>query len=168
MMTGTPIIGVMALTGMVPPRLSEGATDIIWHSRPIRAPQRAVAGMRILWLELAMSMRAMCGTANPMKPIGPHQAVTTAVSDPERRRRVERTRPTDTPTFSAKRWPKRRALRLLAYGTVHSVSVTVSAENNARLPMPTAENVPMPHSTNEWTALSVEKKLSSEMAEEER
>ena len=41
MITGTPITGVMALTGITAPLLSDGHTDIIWHIIPRSAPHSA-------------------------------------------------------------------------------------------------------------------------------
>jgi hypothetical protein len=55
--TGTPIIGVMALIGIIP--IETGATLTSEHSRAITAPANMVIGVRILWLEVPRDRRAM-------------------------------------------------------------------------------------------------------------
>ncbi len=104
--------GVIALMGIVPAANVDGATERIWHSNPINAPVSTVTGNTMRWLEERNAIRAIWGMTRPIKPIGPHQAVTVAVSAPEMSSRPVRTRLTFTPALRAYSAPKRRALRL--------------------------------------------------------
>ncbi len=52
------------------------------HSNPTTAPTSIVAGINRKWSEVRSSKRATCGTTSPIKPIGPQNDVTTAVSTP--------------------------------------------------------------------------------------
>lgn len=72
--------GVRELMGSVP--CSPGKCANKLQNRAKSAPQRIDEGRRSLWLAVRMAKRAACGTAIPMKLIGPQREVTTAVSQP--------------------------------------------------------------------------------------
>ena len=69
MITGAPKIGVIAFKGMTPENI--GNTLIRLHNRAMNEPIRIVQGRRDLWSEVPNINRAMCGTANPIKEMGP-------------------------------------------------------------------------------------------------
>ena len=94
---GTPMIGVIALIGIT----DEGNTLMRLHNNAITAPARAVAGSKTVWLDDRNANRAMCGTTNPRNPIGPQNAVTTAVSIPDSNNNLFRVALMLTPKFSA-------------------------------------------------------------------
>ena len=123
-MMGTPIIGVMALMGIMPCGLHTLAKA---HSRAMTAPARMVAGTRRAWLLVPSDMRAMCGTTSPMKPMGPQKAVTTAVKMPVMSNRMLRVLETLTPRLRAYRVPSNKAFN----------GLTMRAEPiNAKMIMP--------------------------------
>ena len=68
-----PRIAVTELIGRVP--LYVGSCEIISLIKTNIAPMIADAGIRILWSAVLNSIRAMCGTIIPTKPIGPQNAV---------------------------------------------------------------------------------------------
>lgn len=119
----------MALMGMMPQL--EGATLSIWHSPPVAAPHRAVAGSSIRWLELRMARRAICGTIRPMNPMGPHHAVTIAVSTPDSSNIPLRHDLMFTPALSAYRVPSSRALSGFIYSMDRNTHSSVRAANTA-------------------------------------
>lgn len=86
-MTGTPMIGVMALMGMAP---VDGNTLSQTHSKATPAPVKAVAGIRTPWREVPTHNRAICGTIRPMNPMGPQKAVAAAVRPPDSNNRMLR------------------------------------------------------------------------------
>ena len=78
MMTGAPKIGVTALSGIIP--ISPGMMQIKLQSKAMALPVSMVRGISELWLEVPSISRAICGTASPMKEMGPQNAVVMAVS----------------------------------------------------------------------------------------
>ena len=70
MTTGMPSKAVTVLIGSV------SHLEIISQPSKTTAPHKAMAGSRIRWSALQKSIRAICGIANPTKPIGPQKAVT--------------------------------------------------------------------------------------------
>lgn len=72
--------GVTAFSGMIP--ASPGRMQMKLQSRAMAPPVSMVTGSRELWLEVPSMRRAMCGTASPIKEIGPQKAVVVAVSNP--------------------------------------------------------------------------------------
>ena len=91
------MIGVIALIGIT----DEGNTLMRLHNNAITAPARAVAGSKTVWLDERNAKRAMCGTTSPWNPIGPQNAVTTAVSIPDSNNNLFRVALMLTPKFSA-------------------------------------------------------------------
>ena len=73
-------------------------------------PLKMVEGMRWRWLSVASSMRDMCGTASPMKAMGPQKAVAEAVRSPVTTSSWLRRRMVFTPRFSAYCSPKSSVL----------------------------------------------------------
>ena len=69
MITGAPIIGVIAFSGIMP--ASPGRVVIILHKSAVAEPHRIVSGNSWLWLSEPRINRATCGMARPMKAIGP-------------------------------------------------------------------------------------------------
>ena len=69
--------GVTAFSGMIP--ASPGRMQMKLQSRAMAPPVSMVTGSRELWLEVPSMRRAMCGTASPIKEIGPQKAVVVAV-----------------------------------------------------------------------------------------
>lgn len=97
--TGTPMNGVMADKGSVP--RSPGKWVSNNESNATLAPITKVAGNKRRWSAVCMSRRTICGTAKPMNDMGPHRAVTAAVSSPVSRSRMVRTRLTRMPRLVA-------------------------------------------------------------------
>ena len=81
-----------AVHGMRP---EDGRTDNMLQVAPTKAPIIIVAGRSMRWVSVLIIMRAMCGTASPIKDIGPQKAVTNAVSMPLRQRSRLRKRLTE-------------------------------------------------------------------------
>ena len=67
---GIPSSAVMVLTGKA------SSFENISHTSSDIAPAIAAAGNSMRWSALRKSMRATCGIAKPIKPIGPQNAVT--------------------------------------------------------------------------------------------
>lgn len=107
-MTGAPKIGVMAFRGIVP--AEPGITLIRLHNNAMKAPVSIVTGNRDLWFDVPSNKRAICGTANPIKDIGPQYAVVIAVNNPAQSSNRKRTILIFTPKFRAYLSPKSRAL----------------------------------------------------------
>lgn len=78
-----------AVHGMRP---EDGRTDNMLQVAPTKAPIIIVAGRSMRWVSVLIIMRAMCGTASPIKDIGPQKAVAAAVSRPVARSRRLRVR----------------------------------------------------------------------------
>ena len=76
--TGAPNNEVIAFIGKVYSKVGNWA--ILSQINNTIAPVIAVAGINILWLEVVKINLAICGTANPIKAIGPEKAVMTPVS----------------------------------------------------------------------------------------
>lgn len=76
--TGEPTNAVMTLIGNTD--WLPGNWAIISHSSISEVPTRQQQGMRIRWSEEWNSDLARCGTAIPIKPIGPQKAVILPVS----------------------------------------------------------------------------------------
>lgn len=74
MTMGMPNSAVIVLMGKVRSLASTSQRSIT------TIPVRIEAGTRIRWSASAKRMRATCGTARPMNPIGPQKAVTVPAS----------------------------------------------------------------------------------------
>mgnify|MGYP006342029093 FL=1 len=70
--------GVMALRGITPP--DAGRLQIQLQSKDTAPPVSMLVGKSRDWLSVSKNIRAMWGTASPIKAMGPQNAVTTAVS----------------------------------------------------------------------------------------
>ena len=79
-MIGAPMKGVTALRGITP--LSPGKTQMALARSATAAPVRMVAGNSFWWFSVPSIMRAICGTASPIKAIGQQKAVVMAASSP--------------------------------------------------------------------------------------
>ena len=75
---GAPNKEVIALMGRVYSLVGNWA--ILSQISIIMAPLMATAGTNILWLEVLKSSFVKCGTARPIKAIGPEKAVITPVN----------------------------------------------------------------------------------------
>ena len=73
-MTGTPSKAVIQFTG------SRNFLAMMSQRSMLISPVSIVAGTSIRWSALLNSNRVTCGTANPIKPTGPQNAVTGPVS----------------------------------------------------------------------------------------
>ena len=109
MITGAPMIGVTAFKGMIP--FSPGSTQIILHNNDMAAPVRIVPGIKYRWLSVLRNILAICGTASPIKAIGPQYAVVTAVSRPVTINRQLRSLIVFIPRFSAYCSPSKIAFK---------------------------------------------------------
>ena len=69
--------GVTAFSGMMP--ASPGRMQMKLQSRAMAPPVSMVTGSRELWLEVPSMRRAMCGTASPIKELGPQVTCTADV-----------------------------------------------------------------------------------------
>ena len=98
MTTGAPKMGVMTLMGMTD---AEGMVEMRLHTNARQAPVRSVAGKSVRWLAVPSRRRAMWGTANPTKAIGPQKAVEVAVSRPVVKSNMVRVRLTLMPKLVA-------------------------------------------------------------------
>ena len=77
-MMGAPNNEVIALIGKVYSLVGNWA--MLSQISIMMAPLMATAGTNILWLEVQKSSLVKCGTANPIKAIGPEKAVITPVN----------------------------------------------------------------------------------------
>ena len=77
-MMGAPNSDVIAFIGNV--YSLEGNWAILSQISIMIAPLMATAGTNILWLEVLKSSLVKCGTAKPIKAIGPEKAVITPVN----------------------------------------------------------------------------------------
>ena len=71
--TGAPKILVIALIGST--FIEPGSWAIVSQINIKIAPQQSTAGIKILWSVVWNSCRVKCGTANPIKAMGPAKAV---------------------------------------------------------------------------------------------
>ena len=101
-MTGAPSMGVTAFNGSI--LLVPGITISILHNRAIQEPASIVTGTSILWLDEPSISLAICGTASPMKEIGPQKAVVVAVSNPVQNRMAIRVRLILIPTWKMEKY----------------------------------------------------------------
>ncbi len=101
------MIGVMAFSGMTE---DSGNVQSKLQSRAIDEPQKSVTGISSLWLSVCRINRAMCGTASPMKDIGPQNAVMIAESKPVENSNKVRALLMLIPRFSAYWFPSSKAL----------------------------------------------------------
>ena len=69
MTIGAPMRAVTELIGSAPSK--PGIRAMTLQIRASNAPTSVTAGIRIRWLEVAKMVRQRCGTARPMKTIGP-------------------------------------------------------------------------------------------------
>ena len=99
--------GVTALSGKIP--FPPGRTITMLHSNATQLPVSNVTGNNSLWLEEPSNNRAICGTANPIKEMGPQKAVAVAVRIPVQSRIKTRVRFTFMPRLAAYISPKRSA-----------------------------------------------------------
>ena len=90
---GAPNSALIVLIGNV----YAGICEIISQNNISEAPQRTVAGINILWLEVRKSPRAICGMATPTKAIGPVKAVIPPASNPVAITIKNRVRTIETP-----------------------------------------------------------------------
>ena len=74
-MIGIPSSEVMVFTGSIMPLRATTSQSRV-HSSIDTAPQSIAAGMSVRWSAVRNVMRARCGIARPIKPIGPQNAVT--------------------------------------------------------------------------------------------
>ena len=98
--------------------------------------------------------------------MGPQNAVTTAVKIPERISSLLRVARMFTPRFSAYRVPSKRALSGFISMKDNATDAITNMENNGSRSIVTPEKLPSPHITKECIPSWVEKKLSSEIADE--
>ena len=78
--TGAPIRGVMAFSGITP--WLPGIMHMRLQNKATAEPIRIVVGMIIRWSSDLIIILAMCGTISPIKDMGPQKAVTIAVRSP--------------------------------------------------------------------------------------
>ena len=90
-------------------------------------------------------MRAMWGTARPMKATGPQKAVAEAVSTPVTASSCVRRRRVATPRFSAYCSPRSSALSGLASATEQARPAAVTAAISGTCRMGTPPKLPRPH-----------------------
>ena len=107
-MIGTPIMGVIALIGMMPWGEVTLSSE---HKSATAAPVSIVTGSSRPCSDVLRASLAMCGTTSPKKPIGPQNAVTTAVSTPVMSKSRLRVRWVLTPRFWAYRVPNSNAFK---------------------------------------------------------
>ena len=100
---GTPRNGVTAFSGNTHPLL--GSTHTKLQNKATMPPKRIVVGMMNRKSSVRKNKRAKCGTANPIKAIGPQKAVDKAVIIPVSNKITVRKRFMFTPKFSAYRLP---------------------------------------------------------------
>ena len=74
MTNGAPKSEVIALIGRM--ASEPGSCAIISKIKSKAAPSRMTMGVSSRWLAVLKSILPMCGTANPIKAIGPQNAVT--------------------------------------------------------------------------------------------
>lgn len=97
--TGAPINDESALTGKTYP--SPGSWEKISHNSTNTAPQSIQQGVSKRWTEVCRSPLTMCGTAMPIKPIGPVKAVVAPVNNVAERIIIQRILRTSTPILLA-------------------------------------------------------------------
>lgn len=107
MITGAPNIGVTAFNGRTP--VAPGSTLTILQTRATAPPINIVVGNNDLWLDVPKSKRVICGTANPIKAMGPQYAQVIAVKSPAQSRSSHRVNLIFTPKFAAYLSPKSNA-----------------------------------------------------------
>ena len=107
-MTGAPSIGVTAFKGSIV--LLPGITVSILQSKATHDPQSNVTGTKNLWLDEPNTNRAIWGTANPIKEMGPQNAVVVAVRIPVQNKINMRVRFIFIPRFAAYISPNNKAL----------------------------------------------------------
>lgn len=100
---GTPRNGVTALSGNTHPLL--GSTHMKLQIKATVAPRRIVVGMINRKSSVRNNRRDRCGTAKPIKAIGPQKAVDKAAIIPVSNKIAVRKRFMFTPKFSAYRLP---------------------------------------------------------------
>ena len=75
---GAPSSDVMVFTGSTIPCIE--SPDSKLHNPLMITPSSITAGSNMRWSEVRNNPRAICGTANPINPIGPQNAVIAPVS----------------------------------------------------------------------------------------
>ena len=154
----------MAFSGIIP--LSPGNRHMALHNRATSIPAVMVAGSSWRWSSVFIIMRAICGTASPMKAMGPQNAVADAVRSPVTNSSLLRSATVFTPRFSAYCSPSNSMLSGLTSMSEHARPITVTAVNVGMLLMDTPPKLPRPHTMYEWTPSSVAKKLSKDIADD--
>ena len=142
-MTGAPIIGVIALSGIMP--RSPGNRQIALHSSATIIPILMVAGSSCRWSSVLTIILAMCGTASPINAIGPQNAVAEAVSKPVIKSNLFRRALVFTPKFSAYCSPKSRVLRGFTNKSEHIKPTTVIVVKVGMWLIGTPPKFPNPH-----------------------
>ena len=142
MMTGAPKIGVTALSGIIP--ISPGMMQIKLQSKAMALPVSMVRGISELWLEVPSISRAICGTASPMKEMGPQNAVVMAVKIPTAMSNKLRVSLMLMPKFSAYRLPNSKALRGLMSNMESSSPAKMVIEKSGSWSDETALKLPIP------------------------
>ena len=125
-----------------------GMTVSMLQTRAMHAPDSMVAGTRTRWSEVPVSRRAICGTARPMKDIGPQNAVTTAVIRPVHISTLILAAVMLTPRLAAYFSPSSRALSGFTSINENTRPASDTAANKGSLAGDTAEKSPIPHITN--------------------
>ena len=144
-MTGAPIIGVMALSGSM--ELLPGTTVRILHRSRYAGPCKQ-GNWQQLFVVGCSEAGAQCGTARPIKEIGPQKAVVAAVRMPVQRSMAIRTLLTRTPRFAAYDSPSSNAFRGLIRKIDPSSPQAANITNQGSFSMDTPVKSPIPQSTN--------------------
>ena len=144
-MIGAPNSGVTAFSGRIV--FEPGIIIRILHNSAMIAPAKIVTGSSILWLDVPNISRATCGTASPIKEMGPQKAVVVAVSKPVQKRIQMRVRLIFTPRLAAYNSPRRRAFSGFIINRERSSPMLENMTKYGICPNDTPEKLPSPHMT---------------------
>ena len=139
---GAPMSAVTELIGRLPSK--EGRRAMRLQNKAKSMPRKAVAGMSSLWSLLLKRNRAMCGTANPKKAMGPQKAVMMAVRKPDTKMMSILLRRMFTPRFSAYRSPSSKRFSVLNKRKALMVPTTTVMAKNGSWALLTLEKLPCP------------------------
>lgn len=150
---GAPTKEVTALRGKVP--LSPGKTHKRLQNKAIATPVKRVKGNSHLLSSELITKRTRCGTASPIKDIGPQKEVTLATSRPVTINKVLRKVCTFIPKLRAYNSPKEKAFKGFIKKNVLIKTGIISSEKSGICSKVTLLKLPIPHNKYDRTPSSV-------------
>ena len=125
--------------------------SINYKARRYRSPSTSLsAPISYDWKNLSIS-REICGTANPIKEIGPQKAVVVAVNIPVHKRMAIRARLIRIPRLAAYISPSNKAFRGFISKTANSNPINAQVPKKGNCSKDTPEKLPSPHITKACT-----------------